>query len=211
MRALVLCLALAAGLSQAAIAPAPEPDMLHLKVYYESLCPDSIRFMKEQLLPTWTELKDIIDVDIVAYGKAEDDPTPSGGYNFTCQHGSEECRGNTMLACARDHISSHDDYIDFSLCVMTADYPPDAGHECASKQEAVNWVSIAACTISQEGERALHALGEMQREEVPDLYYIPWMIVNGEQNEDIRAEAEYNLFILTCNEYGGEKPEECNL
>lgn len=39
-------------------------------VYYESLCPDSIRWIKQQLLPQYDVLKDYIRVTFVPYGKA---------------------------------------------------------------------------------------------------------------------------------------------
>jgi len=213
MRKLISLLAVVSAFTQAAVlasVSSPAPDMLHLKVYYESLCGDSKRFMEEQLKPTWTELHDILVVDVVAYGKANDTATSDGGYTFECQHGAEECRGNMMLACAREHISSHDDYIDFSICAMVAEYPPDAGEQCAKDLNINNYAAIATCIETQEGETVLHNMGEMQRKEAPRLDYVPWMIVNGEQNQDIQAMAQYALFLLTCQEYGGEKPAACD-
>ena len=53
-------------------------------------------------------------------------PTPAGGYNFTCQHGPNECAGNEMLACARQYIGQHETYVKFTLCVMSTEDPPKA-------------------------------------------------------------------------------------
>lgn len=42
-----------------------------ISVYYESLCPDSVDFIRHQLLPlVWTDLATAIDVDLISYGKA---------------------------------------------------------------------------------------------------------------------------------------------
>lgn len=41
-----------------------------MAVYYESLCPDSIRFITTQLYPTYRELGLYIDVEFVPYGNA---------------------------------------------------------------------------------------------------------------------------------------------
>lgn len=41
-----------------------------LDVYYESLCPDSIRWFKKQLLPSYDALKDHLALTFVPYGKA---------------------------------------------------------------------------------------------------------------------------------------------
>lgn len=43
---------------------------MNLSVFYESLCPDSIRFFVNQLQPTYNELRSIMTVDTHAYGKA---------------------------------------------------------------------------------------------------------------------------------------------
>ena len=41
-----------------------------IKVYYESMCPDSKYFVVHQLLPTIKQLPDIADFKLVPYGKA---------------------------------------------------------------------------------------------------------------------------------------------
>lgn len=45
-------------------------NRLNVDVYYESLCPDSIRWIKQQLLPQYDILKDYISVSFIPYGKA---------------------------------------------------------------------------------------------------------------------------------------------
>ena len=42
-----------------------------LSVYYESLCPDSIRFVTRQLYPNWKYFgQDVLQVDLHPFGKA---------------------------------------------------------------------------------------------------------------------------------------------
>ena len=43
---------------------------VQIEVYYEVWCPDSRRFILDQLLPTWRKLKNEIDVHWKPYGKA---------------------------------------------------------------------------------------------------------------------------------------------
>lgn len=44
---------------------------LHVAIYYESLCPDSIRFITNQLDPTYGYFKDYIEVELIPFGKSE--------------------------------------------------------------------------------------------------------------------------------------------
>ena len=42
-----------------------------LSVHYESLCPDSIRFVTTQLFPSWQHFgEDILQLDLNPFGKA---------------------------------------------------------------------------------------------------------------------------------------------
>lgn len=43
---------------------------LPVSVFYEALCPDSIKFFKEQLLPTYKALGKYINLNFVPFGKA---------------------------------------------------------------------------------------------------------------------------------------------
>lgn len=43
---------------------------INVGVYYESLCSDSMRWIKQQLLPEYDVLKDYISVTFIPYGKA---------------------------------------------------------------------------------------------------------------------------------------------
>lgn len=42
-----------------------------VSVYYESLCPDSRRFVVTQLYPVWQDLKEIMLLDVNSYGKSK--------------------------------------------------------------------------------------------------------------------------------------------
>lgn len=44
---------------------------VRVDVYYETLCPDSIQFIRQKLFPTFGKVGDIMDINLVPYGKAE--------------------------------------------------------------------------------------------------------------------------------------------
>lgn len=43
---------------------------VQVSVYYESLCPDSMYFISDQLWPTFQKIAQIFTVDLVPFGKA---------------------------------------------------------------------------------------------------------------------------------------------
>uniref|UniRef100_A0A1B0F9A4 Uncharacterized protein n=1 Tax=Glossina morsitans morsitans TaxID=37546 RepID=A0A1B0F9A4_GLOMM len=65
--------------------------LLNVLVFYESLCPDSKRFMQNQLGPNYDELGDFIDIKLVPFANAK---SVDDGKEIVCQHGPAECLGN---------------------------------------------------------------------------------------------------------------------
>lgn len=48
-----------------------ESPKVKIDVYYETLCPDSIQFIRRQLYPTYQKIGEIMDISLIPYGKAE--------------------------------------------------------------------------------------------------------------------------------------------
>ncbi|XP_047484295.1 GILT-like protein 1 isoform X1 [Penaeus chinensis] len=179
-----------------------------IAVYLESQCPDSARFVTEQLHPAWLHLRDILALDINFYGKAQDEPSP-GGYAFTCQHGPEECKGNMMLTCAKKYIPSEDRYMAFVNCVMRERAGVWAGYMCA-QEAGITYQGIATCSNSFEGQRLLHEVGEKQRRLSVLVSYVPLIFIDGLFSVDLLDAAEANLGKLVCETYRGPKPNSCS-
>jgi len=221
MEKLVLVLALVAS-STALVVPNPYANPvspvskntdyreLVLIVFFESKCPDSMRFFKEQMRPTFDELSLYFVVIPVPWGKANFTPNGHEGFNFTCQHGPEECQGNRMFACAK-HFMINDmySYANFTTCAMSLDDPPTAlNSTCAEIITETQRNAIDYCLETPMGDYFLVYEYVFQDGMAPDLDYVPWMIVNDVHNATLQDKAEHHLKDLVCDMYKGPTPPQ---
>ncbi|GLV31948.1 Gamma-interferon-inducible lysosomal thiol reductase 1 [Carabus blaptoides fortunei] len=182
-------------------------DELKVSVYYESLCPDSVRFIKEQLTPTYKSLKSIFTADLIPYGKAIQNQE-NGKWVFQCQHGARECYGNKMQACALQQDVGDEKKIAFVDCVMRQNDPsqPASGGKCASNV-GLAWESIRACTNSAAGDDILAAMGDRTHAVEPQISFVPTVIFNSTYDDDLQWKAIKNLRQVICNLQGN--PDIC--
>ncbi|XP_055903782.1 GILT-like protein 2 [Eupeodes corollae] len=94
---------------------------LEVKVYYEVLCPDSIRFIKNQLLPSmvlknrfnFTDLKFVPFGNVVSYIDRRNNEKV-----LRCQHGRKECELNALHASIIEHNTKREAF-DMISCLMS--------------------------------------------------------------------------------------------
>ncbi|KAJ9582816.1 hypothetical protein L9F63_022835, partial [Diploptera punctata] len=179
---------------------------VRLSVYYESLCPDSIRFIKYQLHPTYLLLGNYMHVDFVPYGKASQSRKPNGGYSFQCQHGPNECKGNMQQACALSLLPHNaTTQVQFVSCVMSSQSPPNAGRQCANIL-GIDYNAIASCANSTEGQNLLAALGNRTHSVSPKITFIPTIVFNGVYTQTDQDDSMDNLLRVVCRHIVGTKP-----
>jgi len=178
-------------------------NRVKVSAYYETLCPDSIHFVKTQLWPTHNEIGDIIEVDLVPYGKASYQELPDGSVIFRCQHGARECHGNKVQACALSILNDTDLTLAFVYCMESQRFPDRAGQKCAERLN-INWPPIDECSTGSAGEQDLLALGK--RTEQQHLNFVPWINIDDVHTTDNQDEALHNLKGVVCKAYKGNSP-----
>ncbi|KAF5308634.1 hypothetical protein FQR65_LT06095 [Abscondita terminalis] len=159
-------------------------NVLKVSIYYESLCPDSIRFLTNQLYPAYYKINSSLALDFVPYGKASH--TCDGDRcQFSCQHGPNECSGNKYQACGLKEHQSQDQQIEFVNCVMGASNPSAESTiaNCAPKL-GVPIETILECASSSKGDQILARLGDQTHAVDPKIYFIPTIVFNDSYDFD---------------------------
>merc|ERR1712179_380414 len=134
---------------------------LHLDLYYESLCPDSTRFISEQIPEMWAALSQEVTINFVPYGFATTTETPDGELEFECQHGPRECEGNMVQACALFlTVDSPDTQVSLITCMMAASAPDVAGPQCFAEQ-GLDYGLVEDCLASGLGKE-LHGVNGVE-------------------------------------------------
>jgi len=173
-----------------------------LDVYYESLCPDSRRFLVNQLAPSWNKISSFTQLRLIPFGKATYQDNEQGGYDFECQHGPSECEGNRLHACGIANSDNMSQALTFASCLMAS---PMNGSMCAGKA-GLNFDSVMDCQNSLKSEHLLKANGVETLELDPKLTFVPWLVFNKQWTEENQWEGLKDLSKIACGNFAGKTP-----
>lgn len=181
-------------------APQSQNERVRVEINLESLCPDSRRFVLNQLVPTFSELKDVMQVDIIPFGHAR----TLGHNKMICQHGSRECEGNRRMACIIARTKGDQDLIVPTIgCLFTLGISPQT---CVEQNlPGVPFDDLEKCKDSEESYKMM----EDYEKKTGRIDYVPRIKIEGSYSEDVQEEAEHDLRKAVCNYYKGEKKLNC--
>ncbi|XP_030374598.1 GILT-like protein 1 isoform X2 [Scaptodrosophila lebanonensis] len=165
-------------------------DRLHITILYESLCPDSRRFMR-QLGPVHDELKDYVDILLVPFGKSY---SQQNGAIFHCQHGPDECLGNRLQSCVLSTTTDQGAQVKFAVCQMLS-----------SEFDKIETCAIGAGlspNIKQCAETSVGTALQLEAERITNLYkpkFIPTIVYNGVFSQELQDKSLRNFRGTVCN------------
>lgn len=178
---------------------------LSLDLYYESLCPDSTRFISQQIGPMHAALGKDVTINFVPYGFASTMGSAEDGYQFECQHGPDECYGNLVQACTIAHAPDYDTTVNLIVCMMSASRPNEAGPDCF-QDAGLDYQPILDCIESGEGAGLHAANGEEQGSQSPQVTNVPWSNFNGEHILEYWEIEETGLTAFICEVFDIDVP-----
>jgi len=170
-------------------------DKLSLDVYYESLCPDSLKFLVSQLGPQYDTISTFVDVRLVPFGKARFQARKDAGYTFDCQHGPRECRGNIIHACGIEYSTSESQAVQFAKCLMQS---PNESERCANSVD-LDYATVESCAGGLEGQLLLQLHGVETLSLKPRLTFVPWLVFNKEWSQENQDAGLKDLKATACN------------
>ncbi|XP_045782147.1 gamma-interferon-inducible lysosomal thiol reductase-like isoform X1 [Maniola jurtina] len=192
-----------------ALAKSKRDDKVKIAVYYESLCPDSKKFITTQLAPVWREFRGLVKVKLVPYGKSTHDKKDNK-WQFTCHHGPEECYGNKIQSCIlKDRSLQDTEKMELVICLMTQAHPDKSLDVCLEqvKRQAES-DKLKRCADGEQGDNLLATFGDKTDAVARPLGFVPTIIINEKFDQALQDETQTDLKGVVCR-LSPTKPSSC--
>jgi len=145
--------------------------------------------------PDWSA---IVNLTLVPFGNAK-----LSGNKVTCQHGEQECQGNSWEQCAISEYPDAADYFPFYLCMeKAADKMLNQVQKCASSAK-LDYSKLSACYNNKAQALALQK--KAAADTPSDHQYVPWVLINGKKS---KSDGD-KILKEVCKAYKGKKPKSC--
>ena len=174
-----------------------------IQVYIESLCPDCVNFITKSFknFIEKVEKPNLADIEFIPFGNAKEvynETTKK--YDFTCQHGENECYGNLIETCSIQIMGRIPSYevilcIESNIAKNNKDFDKTLA-DCLSNDEE-NLNLIKNCITSDMGNYYEH---QMAQKTDTNHKYVPWVVVNGEHDVDAENQIIENLIDYVCGD-----------
>lgn len=125
-------------------------------------------------------------------------------YNFTCQHGVNECYGNLIEACALARLHGLDQ-AKFMSCFennrQSFGNPWTKSLEICPSNFSLSSTELESCANGEEGMKLMHQIADDTNSLYPPHTYVPWVVVDGVHNTTIEDAVIDNMLQYTCQHF----------
>ncbi|CRK98817.1 CLUMA_CG012046, isoform A [Clunio marinus] len=168
-----------------------------MDIYYESLCPDSMRFFSDELTPLYNNFKQHMDITFIPFGKSNSYETAESEIEFECQHGPDECFGNKVQGCMLSRILDQDTQFAYLSCQMVIG--ADRTHQTCVEQFGFDWNEIVQCTQSEFATRQQLGYEQITTPVLQQTNWVPTIAYNGRIDENSIGGRAPPLKELLCD------------
>ncbi|VVA14311.1 PREDICTED: gamma-interferon-inducible lysosomal [Prunus dulcis] len=173
-----------------------EAQKVTLSVYYETLCQFCATFIVKNLAQIFdNNLITILNLRLVPWGKAS---TNSSKNSTVCQHGPDECRLNSVEACAINVLHDVNKYFALIYCIefLAIEGRQKEWQTCFSSLGLPS-KPILDCYKSGNGTKIEQKYANETMHLNPPLKFLPWLVLN---NQPIGNDYE-NFAAYVCKAY----------
>ncbi|XP_017847547.1 GILT-like protein 3, partial [Drosophila busckii] len=179
------------------VTPLPLPK-LPLAIHYETLCPDSMFFIRRRLKAALDDNDwwPVTELQLLPFGKAGFyNNTEIGELQVFCQHGREECELNALHCCILEHLETRQAF-ELVHCMLGNYYNNLA--ECA-KRLNIETTQIEHCKQTRQTSEILWPYG---KQTIPiGLSFVPSIVFNNNFEPFEQSSIRYNFESHFCRVY----------
>jgi len=139
--------------------------------------------------------EELVDLDMVPYGNAYESQDDQGNWEFQCQHGETECKGNLIESCAvnlLEKVAAHK----FVVCLEEREGQGwDAGlTQCLTADQQKE---VKSCTQSTKGNQYEHEMAVKTDALSPPHQWVPWVVRDSQPDSSITDTSD--IFEYLCS------------
>ena len=174
-----------------------------IQVYIESLCPDCMNFLLKSFKSFYENVNNpnLAEIEFITYGNAKESyNTTMNQWEFTCQHGENECYGNLIETCAIQTMGRINSYPAL-LCIESniEEYELDFDRtiEYCFEKDQDTLAKIKECVNSDMGNIYMH---QMAQKTDTNHKWVPWIVVDGVHDIDVENRIIESLTDYLCGD-----------
>ncbi|KAH8278890.1 hypothetical protein KR018_010784 [Drosophila ironensis] len=175
------------------------PDRFPVEIYYETLCPDSVSFIRRRLYRVMVEENfwAYTDLKLYPFGKAGFHMNPeTNETQVFCQHGEEECELNALHACILETMPLPWDSFRMINCMLSS-YSSRLD-EC-SEELGLDVTKAKECKSTRRTPEILAPYGKKTSR--LRLSFVPTIVFNHVFKPYEQTSMRYNFATHFCREY----------
>ena len=157
----------------------------------------------------------MVTINYFPFGNARE-TAQDDSFLFECQHGAQECNYNIIETCALNLIEDPYKSFEFLNCIENNDnwwFYQKTINKCqkTTQLDENMATSIYDCYTGDMGKQYEHAIAQATNSLSPAHNYVPWILVNGEHDDDLQQSVQSGLLKYVCDNYEGpNKSADCD-
>ncbi|KAL0830718.1 hypothetical protein ABMA28_002852 [Loxostege sticticalis] len=169
---------------------------IKLTVGTASGCSATVRFFRDQLVPTYALYGDFLDLEFVPWGRT----VKHDNGTFTCQFGPNDCWANRLHRCALNILKGNQKaQLEYMACELAPPYPAYGESSFACIQEVgINIVQADFCLNNPDLDTLDEDAQKAAVEPMAVINLVPTIVFNDNPDRDVRNQASQRLSSMVC-------------